>query len=249
MFKNKPTNRKRLGNYYINKAPPWGGVLNPKLRNKFLLIFSMIAGVVLIICLILEGAGYYVLHHRKMLLIKSNAVTVSNDKNTLNNLEEKNGELVNKIKTLAPSEVYIVVDTAQNILYLKKKNEVTRKVVVSTGSGNVLKELTGRKRTWTFDTPKGEFAIKTLTKDPIWTAPDWEFISNGEPIPKKKEDRIQEGILGDYKLGIGNDIYFHGTIYVRTMGKHVTHGCIRVGDDDLTAMWKASKIGTKVFIF
>jgi len=249
MFKKRPPNRRRPASFNYKDAKPMSGKLNPERRNKFLKNLSIIAGVVLITCLILEGAGYYALHHRKMLLIKNNMVAVNSDEDALNNLEGKNGELVNQIKALAPNEVYIVVDTAQNILYLKKEDKVTRTVVVSTGSGNVLTELTGRKRTWTFDTPRGEFSIKTLTKDPIWTAPDWEFISNGEPIPRNKEDRIQEGVLGDYKLGIGNDIYFHGTIYVRTMGKHVTHGCVRVGDDDLIAMWKASKKGTKVFIY
>jgi lipoprotein-anchoring transpeptidase ErfK/SrfK len=249
MFKNRHPNRRRPESFSVKEAHKVGRVLNPEHRNKFLKNLSIIAGVVLITCLILEGAGYYALHHRKMLLIKNNMVAVNSNEDALNNLEGKNGELVNQIKALAPTEVYIAVDTAQNILYLKKGDEITRKVVVSTGSGNVLTELTGRKRTWTFDTPRGEFNIKTLTKDPIWTAPDWEFISNGEPIPRNKEDRIQEGVLGDYKLGIGNDIYFHGTIYVRTMGQHVTHGCIRVGDDDLIAMWKASKKGTKVFIY
>jgi L,D-transpeptidase ErfK/SrfK len=249
MFKNKRPNRKRPGNYYVNEAPSRRRVLNPAIRNKSILILSIIAGAFLVTFLILEGAGYYALHYRKMLLIKNNMAAVNSDENALNNLETKNGELVNQIKALAPDEVYIVVDTAQNILYLKKGDAVARKVVVSTGSGNVLTEVTGKKRSWTFDTPKGEFAIKTLTKDPAWTAPDWEFISNGEPIPKKKEDRIQEGVLGDYKFGIGNDIYIHGTIYVKTMGMHVTHGCIRVGDDDLLAIYKTSKIGTKVFIF
>jgi lipoprotein-anchoring transpeptidase ErfK/SrfK len=243
MFKHKYPNRNRRVIFNVNKAPRRG------LYNKSFLTFSKIAGVLLITYMILEGIGFLILQHRKTVSIKNNAVAASNDENALNNLEEKNGQLVKQIKTLAPDEFYLTIDTAQNILYLKKGDQVTRKVVVSTGSGNVLTELTGRKRSWTFDTPRGEFTIKSLSKDPIWTAPDWEFISNGEPIPRKKADRIQEGVLGDYKLGIGNDIYIHGTIYTRTMGKHVTHGCIRVGDDDLLAIYKSSKIGTKVFIF
>lgn len=249
MFNNKRPNRNRRVIYNVKEARPRGRVINPVLRNKFFLILSMIAGVLLIAYMILDGIGSLILHYKKTSMMKNNAVVVNNDGEPVKNLEKKNDELVKQINDLAPAEVYIAIDTAQNILYLKQGNEVTRKVVVSTGSGNVLTELTGRKRSWTFDTPKGEFAIKNSSKDPVWTAPDWEFISNGEPIPRNKEDRIQEGVLGDYKLGIGNDIYIHGTIYVRTMGKHVTHGCIRVGDDDLLAIYKASKKGTKVFIF
>jgi L,D-transpeptidase YbiS len=249
MFNNKRPNRNRRVRYKVKEAHPRGKVISPMLRNKSFLILSKIAGVLLIIYMILEGIGGLILHYKKTSLMKNIAVAVNSDGKPIKNLEKKNDELVKQINDLAPAEVYIVIDTAQNILYLKQGDDVTRKVVVSTGSGNVLTELTGRKRSWTFDTPRGEFAIKTTTKDPVWTAPDWEFISNGEPIPNNKEDRIQEGVLGDYKLGIGNDIYIHGTIYTRTMGKHVTHGCIRVGDDDLLAVYKVSKKGTKVFIF
>jgi L,D-transpeptidase ErfK/SrfK len=249
MFKNKRPNRNRRVTYNVKEARPRERGINPKLRNKSFLILSIIAGALLIAYLTMEGIGFLILHHRKTSLIKNNAAATNNEGVPLKSLEKKNDELVKQINDLAPAEVYIAIDTAQNVLFLKQGDKVIRQVVVSTGSGNVLTEPNGRKRSWTFDTPKGEFAIKTTTKDPKWTAPDWEFISNGEPIPSNKADRIQEGVLGDYKLGIGNDIYIHGTIYIRTMGKHVTHGCIRVGDDDLLAVYNASKKGTKVFIF
>jgi L,D-transpeptidase ErfK/SrfK len=249
MFKTRHPNRKRRGNYYVNHTPSTGGASALKLLNKPVLILSVIAGAVLIVCLILEGAGYCILHHKNALLIKGNAAAVSGDGDALNTLDKKNSRLVNQIKALAPSDVYIVVDTAQNILYLKNGNQFTRKVVVSTGNGNVLTELTGSKRSWTFDTPKGEFAVKNMRTDPLWTSPDWEFISKDEEIPRNKADRIQEGVLGDYALDLGDGYMIHGTLYTRLMGKHVTHGCIRVGDDDLLAVYKSSKKGTKVFIF
>jgi L,D-transpeptidase ErfK/SrfK len=249
MFRNRHPNRKRRGNHYINQSPKAGGALNLTPLYKPVLILSVIAGAVLIACLILEGAGYYVLHHRKASLIKSDEAADGNDKDALNTLEKKNSKLVNQIKALAPDDVYIVVDTAQNILYLKNGEQVTRKVVVSTGNGNVLTELTGSKRSWTFDTPKGELIVKNMRTDPLWTSPDWEFISKGEEIPRNKADRIQEGVLGDYALDLGDGYMIHGTLYTRLMGKHVTHGCIRVGDDDLLAVYKSAKKGTKVFIF
>jgi L,D-transpeptidase YbiS len=41
----------------------------------------------------------------------------------------------------------------------------------------------------------------------------------------------------------------HGTLYTRLLGRSVTHGCIRLGPDDLQAVWDAAPIGTPVFIF
>jgi L,D-transpeptidase YbiS len=41
----------------------------------------------------------------------------------------------------------------------------------------------------------------------------------------------------------------HGTLYQRLLGLPVTHGCIRLGDDDLEAVYKILTPGSKVFIF
>ena len=68
-------------------------------------------------------------------------------------------------------------------------------------------------------------------------------------MPKNYNDRIEEGVLGDYALGIGNGYFIHGTLYTRLLGKPVTHGCIRVGDNDLKIIYKSAQIGTKVYIF
>lgn len=249
MFNNKSPRPNRRVKINVNDAPRRGGASAPKLLAKSVLLLSIIAGVVLIAYLILDGIGSLVLHHKKTLATKNNAFAAGNDGKPIKNLEKKNDELAKQIRMLDPDQTYIVIDTAQNILYLKQGEKVTRTVSVATGTGNVLTELTGRKRVWTFDTPRGEFSVKNTRTDPLWTAPDWEFISSGEEIPRNKNDRIKEGYLGDYALGLGNDIMIHGTIYTRTIGKHATHGCIRVGDDDLAAIYKSSKVGTKVFIF
>jgi L,D-transpeptidase YbiS len=38
-------------------------------------------------------------------------------------------------------------------------------------------------------------------------------------------------------------------LYTRLLGRSVTHGCIRVGDADLKAIYEAAAIGTKIYIF
>jgi L,D-transpeptidase ErfK/SrfK len=249
MFNKKIPSRNRRIIINANEAPKRSKVSDKKPRGKSVLIFSIIVGMVLIACFLLEGLGSLVLHHKKTIIMKNNAIAFNNDGRPIKNLAKKNDDLVKQIRTLAPDQTYIVVDTARNILFLKQGDKITRTVSVATGTGNVLTEPDGRKRSWTFDTPRGEFSVKNIRTDPKWTAPDWEFISSGEEIPRNKNDRIKEGYLGDYALGLGNDIMIHGTIYTRTIGKHATHGCIRVGDDDLLAIYKSSKVGTKVFMF
>jgi L,D-transpeptidase ErfK/SrfK len=156
--------------------------------------------------------------------------------------------LQKKILALQPRDVYIVVDTGENRLYVKKSDKIIKQAVVSCGSGDVLQDPTG-KRKWVFDTPRGEFYVKSKITNPYWVKPDWAFIEEGEPIPKKQEDRVEAGSLGDYALGFGDGFFIHGTLYTRLLGRNVTHGCVRVGDDDLKEIFKIVPIGTKIYIY
>lgn len=166
----------------------------------------------------------------------------------LNALVEKNRILRKKIADLAPKGIYIVIDTARNRLSLKEGNRVLLQAVISTGSGSILRDAEGGRQ-WVFDTPRGEFEVKTKVTGPKWIKPDWAFIEEGEKIPKDWKQRVEEGVLGDYALGFGNGYFIHGTLYKRLLGRNVTHGCIRVGDEELSTLYKLARIGTKIYIF
>lgn len=162
--------------------------------------------------------------------------------------EAQNAALKQKIQGLQPKGVYIMVDSAENKYYLKNNGQTIREGLVSTGSGVILVDPSG-KRSWVFDTPKGEFFVKSKIQNPYWVKPDWAFIEEGEPIPKRIEDRIEGGVLGDYALGFGNGYFIHGTLYTRLLGRNVTHGCVRMADKDLEEVFKAAKIGTRIYIY
>jgi lipoprotein-anchoring transpeptidase ErfK/SrfK len=156
--------------------------------------------------------------------------------------------LEKKITALQAKGLYIVVDTGENRLYVKRGSEIVRQAVVSCGSGDVLEDP-GGKRKWVFDTPRGEFVVKSKIKNPYWVKPDWAFIEEGEPIPKNQDDRVEGGSLGDYALGFGDGYFIHGTLYTRLLGRNVTHGCVRVGDDDLKEIFKIVPLGAKIYIY
>jgi L,D-transpeptidase ErfK/SrfK len=163
---------------------------------------------------------------------------------------ERNVQLLEKkMAGLPPKGLYIVIDTAENRLYLKNGSQIVQTAVVSCGSGVVLEEQGGKNRSWVFDTPRGEFAVKSKITNPYWVKPDWAFIEEGEKIPKAMEDRIEAGTLGDYALGFGQGYFIHGTLYTRLLGRNVTHGCVRVGDEDLKKVFKAVSVGTKIYIY
>lgn len=174
--------------------------------------------------------------------------TETNDQKAAAKLEVETASLHKKIGALAPRTAYIVIDSARNTLTLKAGKEFRLQAVVSCGSGSILEEP-GGKRTWIFDTPRGEFQVKSKVIDPTWVKPDWAFIEEGKEIPEKREERFEAGVLGDYALGFGDGYFIHGTLYSRLLGRSVTHGCVRVGDKDLKAVYQAASIGTKIYIY
>ena len=153
-----------------------------------------------------------------------------------------------KMAALQPRGVYIVVDAAQNRMRLMKHDQVLREAVVSAGTGAVLKdEKSGR--TWVFETPRGVRVVRSKKKNPCWTRPDWDYVENGEPLPKNWRDRIDCAALGDYAMYLGDGYMIHGTLYERLLGRPVSHGCIRLGREPLREVWRHSPLGTPVYIY
>ena len=158
---------------------------------------------------------------------------------------EKARTALSKIK---PSKPYIVIDSHANLLSLRTEDSVLFKGTCSAGSGGELVDsLTGRR--WSFNTPRGVFKITSKLVDPWWRKPDWAFIEENEPIPTDPSERLDPEMLGAFAMGFGNDYYIHGTIYERLLGVSVTHGCVRLGFDDLKKLYDMVPIGTSVYVF
>ena len=147
------------------------------------------------------------------------------------------------------NRLHIVVDTKANKLYFKRGLDLLWEADCSVGRGGILKDKkTGRK--WEFVTPKGEFKVLGKIKNPVWTKPDWAFTEMNEPIPPPNDPiRKVEGELGAYVLNLGDGILIHGTKNEATLGVAVSHGCVRLGAENLEKLFQAAPIGTKVIIY
>ena len=166
----------------------------------------------------------------------------------LNELKASSDGLTRKLAGLAPKGKYVVIDAANNRVFLRNGQQTIREMLASCGTGNVLEDpVSGR--TWTFETPRGEFKVLSKKANPIWIKPDWAFIEEGEPIPRNHADRAKPGEMGDYAIGIGDGYYIHGTLYKRLLGRNVSHGCVRLGDEDIKFLFNTVKNGTRVIIY
>lgn len=164
-------------------------------------------------------------------------------------LQKEVDKLQSKLDKFTPTGGYFVVNTTENHFYLYKGKQLIRQGVCSTGKNEKL-VVEGKKKTYTFYTPFGVRTIQSKMKNPVWAKPDWAFIEDGMPIPPPGDpSRFESGTLGAYKLVLGDGYMIHGTIYKRFIGQSVTHGCIRMLDDDLEAVYKTLEIGSKVYIY
>jgi L,D-transpeptidase YbiS len=164
-------------------------------------------------------------------------------------LQKEQRQLKTTLGKKAITGSYIVIDVTNNRLVLRTRDTVIREAKCSTGSGIRLKEGGEKGREWTFDTPRGMFHVLQKVEDPVWKKPDWAFVEEQEKIPSNPQDRMAEDMMGEYGLHLGHGYLIHGTLYERLLGRSVTHGCVRLGRDDLRAVYAASKIGTPVIIY
>jgi hypothetical protein len=62
-------------------------------------------------------------------------------------------------------------------------------------------------------------------------------------------NRQISGELGRYKLDLGDAYLIHGTPHKDSIGRAVTRGCIRLGDEDLEYLYENVRVGTPVYIY
>ncbi|HEX6559277.1 MAG TPA: L,D-transpeptidase, partial [Longimicrobiales bacterium] len=87
----------------------------------------------------------------------------------------------------------------------------------------------------------------------------WPFTPGMEIIfdhkifipPMGTVQRQVKGVLGPFKLDMGGGYLIHGTHEDNedSIGQAVSHGCIRMHNDDLATLYNLVPVGTQVFIY
>ena len=143
-----------------------------------------------------------------------------------------------------------VINTTHNHLTVRHGGRVLLNTTCATGSGKVLLKPNDDER-WQFRTPRGGHHIKKKVTNPVWAKPLWAFVESGESAPVLPWEfrRLDPTTLGDYALELGDGYEIHGTLYPTLLGRNITHGCIRLNDEDLAAAYHALEVGDRVYIY
>jgi lipoprotein-anchoring transpeptidase ErfK/SrfK len=96
------------------------------------------------------------------------------------------------------------------------------------------------RRGW--ETPTGEFRVIQMVREPVWEHP-----FTGQLVPSGKNNPLGARWSGFWTDG-ANFIGFHGTPQENLIGWAVSHGCVRMRDRDIKALFERVKIGTSVIV-
>jgi hypothetical protein len=78
-----------------------------------------------------------------------------------------------------------------------------------------------------------------------------EIVVDGKILvpPLGTTQRRYEGVLGTYRLNMGDGYAIHGTNQPETVGRAVSHGCVRLRNEDIAKLYAMVPVGTPVYIY
>jgi lipoprotein-anchoring transpeptidase ErfK/SrfK len=136
---------------------------------------------------------------------------------------------VPQAETIAPQETQtrIVLSLSDRRVYLYDGDKVQASYPVAVG-----------KPGW--ETPTGEFSVLDKALNPVWENP-W----TGETIQPGPDSPLGPAIIV-FQLDEEGMYAFHGTSNEELIGQAVSHGCVRMRNEDILAMYEQVDLRTPV---
>jgi hypothetical protein len=156
--------------------------------------------------------------------------------------ETPRGRLVVLSKDSAPSWIppdwHFVEQARKRGLGLAK---LSRKDAIPTPDGGVV-------------TVQGSDVVKKYPDgrvEPLEATDGREIVVNGNIVipPFGTNQRKYKDVLGTFRLNLGDGYALHGTNKPETIGQAVSHGCVRLRNEDIAYLYETVPIGTPVYIY
>lgn len=145
---------------------------------------------------------------------------------------------------------YIEVDKSDFELRVVEKQDEQEKVLIKTtvavGMDRCLPKEKGGK---CYYTEPGEYKVRWKVYDPEgieWCIPKSMEKEYASSIAQGK--RCFRGSIGSHALNIGKTYAIHGTSNPASLGKKVSHGCVRTANAKMTKIFDLMDVGDKVYI-
>ncbi len=78
-----------------------------------------------------------------------------------------------------------------------------------------------------------------------------EIVAGGNLVipPFGTNQRKYKGVLGTHRLVLGDGYALHGTDKPETIGRSVSHGCVRLRNADIATLFGMVEVGTPVYLY
>jgi lipoprotein-anchoring transpeptidase ErfK/SrfK len=93
-----------------------------------------------------------------------------------------------------------------------------------------------------WETPTGNYKVMDMQPHPVWEEP-W----TGKVILEGSNNPLGDRWIGFWTDG-RNSIGFHGTPAEKLVGQAVSHGCVRMRNRDVVALYEQVKLGTPITV-
>lgn len=127
------------------------------------------------------------------------------------------------------SDARLVVDLSDRQVSLYRKNRFVNRYPIAIGQPG-------------WETPTGNFRVFRLKRHPTWKHP-----ITGQIVPPGIDNPLGDRWIG-FLLGERTEIGFHGTNEEELIGQAVSHGCIRMRNQDIRAMFDQINLGASVTV-
>lgn len=94
-----------------------------------------------------------------------------------------------------------------------------------------------------WETPVGTFKVLYKVKNPTWQNP-----FNGYVIPPGPANPLGDRLIVFTPIGNKGYAGFHGTTNESLIGQAVSHGCVRMKNNDIRALFESVELGTPIIV-
>jgi len=139
----------------------------------------------------------------------------------------------------------LVLDRQRRLLSLLENGRVVRRFPVAVGMPG-------------WETPVGRFQVINKTENPVWEHPEKGTHTPAGPANPLGSRWIgfhqdcvgRRGWDGEHMLDVKGCVVagFHGTPHRWTVGQALSHGCVRLYDEDVRHVFEFVSIGTPVTV-
>jgi lipoprotein-anchoring transpeptidase ErfK/SrfK len=123
----------------------------------------------------------------------------------------------------------LVVDLSDRRVYIYRSEKLVDQYSIAVGQAG-------------WETPTGDFQVERMQRNPSWRHP-----ITGEVVPTGDRNPLGRHWIGFWSSD-RTQIGFHGTNREELVGQAVSHGCLRMRNQDVEALYRQVRVGTPVTV-